>query len=106
MSCILMGCTTDFTEVKESGLNQAFILNSSPTFLGYFYLGSDKTYHYFVSKWKYERDRRFKVPKSYLAVKSEKPFGQKDVQIFTFKPTTMDTDEFGVIGQTRIYRER
>lgn len=104
--CFLTGCTTGITEVKKSGLNEAFILNSSPTFLGYFYLGSDNTHHYFVSKWKYGRDKRFKVFKTDLVISKEEKLGQREIHIFVWKPANLETYEFCVIGETRIYREQ
>ena len=58
LACLLSGCTKDYHEVKEADLSQTFILNSSPTFQGYWYQGSDASYHYFTSKWKYGADKR------------------------------------------------
>ena len=106
MTSFMTGCTTDIAEVKESELNEVFILNSSPTFIGYFYLGSDNTHHYFVSKWEYGRDKRFKVPKTDLVVLKEEQMGQREIHIFVWKPANLETDEFCVIGETRIYREQ
>lgn len=61
ISILCAGCTNQHTEVTKSGLSQAFILNSSPTFQGYYYQGSDATHHYFRSQWRYGRDKFFKV---------------------------------------------
>ena len=105
-ACLLIGCTKDYTEVKQAELDRALIQNSSPTFNGYFYLGSDDTYHYFVGKWKYGQDRYFKTPKIDLPISGETPFGQREIQVFPFKPTGIETEPFCVIGETKILREK
>lgn len=94
----LTGCNPDFTEVSRSQLNQAFLINSSPTFLGYDYLGSDASNHYFVAKWKYQRDSRFKVNITDLVVNKPMPFGQGPVEVFPWKLTAPAYEEFGKIG--------
>ena len=65
-----------YEEVKKFDLPNAFILNSSPTFKGYFYEGSDSVYHYFISKWKLEKDRYFKI--SISSLKVYKPYEFKE----------------------------
>jgi hypothetical protein len=89
---LVRGCATDFTEIKESELNQAFTLNSSPTFQGYRYLGSDESYHYFSSKWKYGQDRRFKINKNDMVVLKEEPYGHAEIRIYEFKPKDNEND--------------
>ena len=105
-ACLLIGCTTDFTEVKQAELDRAFILNSSPTFKGYYYLGSDDAYHYFVGKWKYGKDRYFKTPKTDLPITREDTYGQSESQVFPFKPSAIGAELFCTIGETKIYREK
>ncbi len=102
----LTGCNHDFAEVNSSQLNQAFIINSSPTFLGYDYMGSDASYHYFVAKWKYGTDRRFKVHAGDLGVSKAMPFGQATVEVFPYKPTALDCEEFGKLGDTILFRKK
>ena len=51
----------NYKEVKGEELKSAFILNSSPTFKGYFFIGSDSDFHYFVSKWDFQEDKCFKI---------------------------------------------
>ena len=100
-----MGCAKDFTEVKQADMDRAFILNSSPTFEGYYYLGSDDAYHYFVGKWKYGQDQHFKTLKAYLPISREDAYGQGESQVFPLKPTTIEAELFCTIGETKIYRE-
>ncbi len=102
----LTGCTHDFAEVNRSQLNQAFIINSSPTFLGYDYIGSEASYHYFVSKWKYGTDKRFKVHTSDLVVNKPMPVGKAEVEVFPMKPTAPDYEEFGKIGDRTLFRRK
>lgn len=102
----LTGCTRDFAEISTAQLNQAFILNSSPTSLGYDYIGSDESYHYFVTKWKYQTDKRFKVSTADLDVNKAMPLGQGTVEVFPYKPTTLDCEEFGTLGETTLFRKK
>jgi hypothetical protein len=69
----ITGCT-DYTETRYGSLDKAFILNSSPTFRGYYYIGSDKKYHYFVSKWRFKQDEEFKLPVDKLSINNEYKF--------------------------------
>ncbi len=50
---------TQYALIKET--QKEFELNSSPTFKGYYYQGSDEFYHYFISKWTISKDRYFKL---------------------------------------------
>lgn len=102
----LTGCTNDFAEITTAQINQAFTLNSSPTFLGYEYIGSDESYHYFVAKWKYETDKRFKVSTDNLAVNKLMPLGQGTVEVYPYKPTIFECEEFGMIGETTLFRKK
>lgn len=72
-----------YVEVSKENLPYAFILNSSPTFRGYFYEGSDTVYHYFKGKWDMEKDKYFKIPINGLSV----------VKRFEFNK---DTKELGI----------
>ena len=102
----LTGCNHDFAEVNRAQLNQAFIINSAPTFLGYDYNGSDANYHYFMAKWKYGVDKRFKVHTSDLGVNKSMPFGQGTVEVFPYKPTSIDCEEFGKLGDTTLFKKK
>ena len=103
IACLLTGCTKDYHEVKKSELERAFMMNSSATFKGYFYQGSDATHHYFVSKWKPEADKLFKIKKTDLKVSNEMAFGEKPIRLFEFKPQTENYEPFAIIGQRTIY---
>ena len=96
----LTGYAGDFAAAdgSKTNLNQLFIVNSSPTFLGYDYLGSDASHHYFVAKRKFARDDRFKVKTADLIVKKPMPFGKGTVEVFPYKPTTAGYEEFGKIA--------
>ncbi|WDF48286.1 hypothetical protein PQ459_07355 [Chryseobacterium sp. KACC 21268] len=56
-----------YMEVKAS--ENTFVINSSPTFEGYFYKGSDHYYDYFESRWDFEIDKKFKIQKKELLIK-------------------------------------
>ena len=82
-------------------LNQLFNVNSSPTFLGYDYLGSDASHHYFVAKWQYEGDSRFKVKTGDLVVNKPIPFGEGTAEVYGDKPTGPAYEEFGKIVENK-----
>ncbi len=85
----------------KTDLNQFFKINSSPTFLGYDYLGSDATHHYFVAKWKFAKDDQFKVKTADLVVKKPMPFGKGTVDVLPYKPTAPGYEEFGKIVENK-----
>ena len=99
----LTGRADDFAAADgaKTNLNQLFIVNSSPRFLGYDYLGSDANHHYFVAKWKFARDDRFKVKTADLVVKKPMPFGKGTVEVFPYKPTAPGYEEFGKIVENK-----
>ena len=96
----LTGCADDFAAAdgSKTNLNQLFIVNSSPTFLGYDYVGSDASHHYFVAKVKYARDSKFKVKTVDLVVNNPMAFGKGTVEVFPYKPTAPGYEEFGKIA--------
>ncbi len=67
---LLVGCSK-YVEIKEGDLKGAFVMNSSPTFKGYYYKSSDRKYHYFVSKWDFQKDKYFKIPINRLNISKE-----------------------------------
>ena len=83
----------NYKEVKSEDLGSAFILNSSPTFKGYFYEGSDSAYHYFISKWDFQRDKYFKIAIEKLKIINDFKFnrGYKELRIDLLKD---DNEEF------------
>ena len=97
---ILTSCTTENYELIEGdNVSSAFILNSSPTFKGYFYKGSDEDFHYFVCKWKYFVDKNFKMYKDDLMLYcSFSVLEDSEMKIDVFK-----TDEGIEIGGNEFY---
>lgn len=82
----LLSCD-NYKEVKGEDLKSAFILNSSPTFNGYYFKGSDSGFHYFVSKWDFHKDQYFKIAIEKLKVFKDFKFGasSKELRIDLFK---------------------
>ena len=70
-----------YKSIENQNLKSAFILNSSPNFKGYFYKGSDEKFHYFISKWKMQKDRYFKLHSEDLKVTKPFDFEQKELRI-------------------------
>jgi hypothetical protein len=106
LACLLIGCTKDYYEVKKADLPQAFIVNSSPTFQGYWYEGSDAAYHYFISKWQYGSDKRFKISTADLAVSREAVFGQEELRVFLFEPQNLECEPFAKIRDQIIFIQK
>lgn len=80
----MSGCGSDYSKVNKSDLLSVFIINSSPTFLGYYYQGSDNDFHYFTSRWKYETDRKVKVAKADLETAKEFDLGSEPLRLTVF----------------------
>lgn len=78
----LLACSR-YQAMENEQIRNAFALNSSPTFKGYFYEGSDQEYHYFISKWDYEKDAYFKIPISELNISPDFKFdkGQNELRV-------------------------
>jgi hypothetical protein len=73
---IMVGCSeSEYTQVQEKDLCDVFIMNSSPTFQGYYYEGSDPEFHYFTSRWKYDGNRKVKIARTDLEIADEFAFG-------------------------------
>lgn len=84
-SIIFVSCAPIYDTIEPDELYHAFILNSSPTFKGYIYQGSDVNYHYFISKWDYQIDNHFKIKKGDLKINDPYKFKQKEVRVDLFK---------------------
>ncbi|KAA5533554.1 hypothetical protein F0919_13520 [Taibaiella lutea] len=86
---VLVGLTScnNYKEVKNDKLKGAFIMNSASTFKGYYYEGSDDSYHYFESKWDFMRDDYFKISIGKFTIKDKYKFkfGDKELRIDLFK---------------------
>ena len=76
----LVSCRS-YTELKNDELRSAFIINSSSTFKGYFYEGSDNTFHYFSSKWTLGKDKYFKIPTNKLKVSEKLKFDRNKTEL-------------------------
>ncbi|MGB0743835.1 MAG: hypothetical protein ACPGSB_04850 [Opitutales bacterium] len=99
---VLIGCGKEYTQVQKKDLGQAFIVNSSPTFKGYFYEGSDRDFHYFTSRWKYGSDLKMKIAKDDLKVAKEFDFGSGELGLHLFKREDSGP-LFCEVGNTTIY---
>ena len=90
----LISCQ-EYTEIKNKELKGAFILNSSPTFKGYFYEGTDNSYHYFVSKWTLSTDKYFKISIEKLKVNEKFRFekNKSETKIDLFKDGNIEFAE-------------
>jgi len=94
----------NYTEVKNEELKNAFRMNSSPTFKGYFYQGSDNAFHYFSSQWVVGKDKYFKIPVNQLKVLEKLKFGKHkgELRIDVFKDSN---DEFAENAYGKLYVE-
>ncbi len=92
----LSSCTTPIETIDQVKVENAFVVNSSPTFKGYFYNGSDSEYHYFITKWDWKKDNYFRLEKKDLIVNQEYQFETKELRIDLF-----ETDE--KFGENQFY---
>jgi hypothetical protein len=85
----------NYKEIKGEDLKNAFILNSSPTFKGYYFQGSDSAFHYFVSRWNFRKDRYFKIASGNLKVIRDFKFntGSKELMISLSKENSEEFAE-------------
>ncbi|WP_028121359.1 hypothetical protein [Epilithonimonas tenax] len=84
--------------MKDS--ENAFAVNSSPTFEGYFYQGSDDYFDYFESRWNFETDKKFKINKDYFLTKQRlDKNSNKELKIDVIKTPKI----FGIIKQDTLY---
>jgi hypothetical protein len=74
---VFTGCvkykTTDGSDIKNT-----FVLNSSPSFKGYYYMGSNDEYHFFIARWDLKRDKYFKIPKDSMFIKRTLRYSKKE----------------------------
>ena len=89
---ILISCSNnEFKIINKKNIKFTFISNSSSTFKGYYYLGSDPKFHFFVSKWDYEKDTQFKLKKSDLVILFPHKYGEKEIRIEISKTPNLKT---------------
>jgi len=88
-----------YEEPENLDLNKVFLVNSVSLFKGYFYQGSDKEFHYFISKWDYKKDQYFKLKTNDLNVFKPHRFKIKEVRISIIISET----EFGNNDSGKLY---
>lgn len=81
----LLSCAAKHSKIALVRLESAFILHSSPTFKGYFYQGTDTNFHYFVSRWKYTKDKPFKLRKNEVKIKETFKLKSKERKVDLLK---------------------
>lgn len=92
-------CHSDkYKLIENEDLKSAFIINSSPTFKGYFYMGTDSNYHYFESRWDLQKDRYFKIRKADLKVNEPFDFDTKELRIDLYDNTKK------IFGENKYYK--
>lgn len=92
-------CQSDkYKLIENDDLKGAFIINSSPTFKGYFYLGTDSDFHYFESRWELQKDKHFKIRKTDLKVNKTFDYGVKELRIDLIDNTKT------IFGENKYYK--
>lgn len=90
-----------FELIERVDLNQDFLINSVSTFKGYFYVGSDDSFHYFFAKWDFKTDKLFKFTKTDLIVNEPYRFGYNETKVSLIQSDT----EFGHDDKYKLYKE-
>lgn len=103
---VLTGCENKEPAVSKNEISQAFIVNSSPTFQGYHYRGSDEQYHYFTSKWKYGADRKFKIKLKDLDVQKTFSVGEPKLRVYLYEIPDKELEIFAEFDGRKIYMEK
>ena len=86
--------------IEKVDLNHDFLINSVSTFKGYFYIGSDDTFHYFTAKWDLKKDKCFKLTKCDLIVNEPYRFGSNETKV----SLTQSDTEFGHDDKNKLYK--
>ncbi len=98
----LFSCSNDYILIEGTSIEKAFALNSSPTFKGYYYQGSDENFHYFIGKWKFQKDKKFKFSVEDLCVKEPYNFMQHECRVDLFK--LKNSIKFGENDYAELYK--
>jgi cytochrome c biogenesis protein ResB len=85
LTMLIVSCNESYEVIKKNEVQHAFILNSSPTFKGYHYQGTDKEFHYFASKWELKKDILFKLKKEDLSVNEPFDYETDEIRVDLFK---------------------
>jgi len=88
--------------IENVDLNHDFLINSVSTFKGYFYKGSDETFHYFIAKWDLKKDKCFKLTKTDLIVNEPYRFGINETKVSMIQ----SDKEFGHNNKNKLYIEK
>ena len=88
--------------IKNIDLNRDFLINSVSTFKGYFYVGSDESFHYFNAKWDLKNDKYFRFSKNDLIVKEEFDYGTTEIKVSMIQSVA----EFGYNDSNKLYIEK
>jgi len=72
-----------YEELENTNINKVFLVNSVSLFKGYYYQGSDNEFHYFISKWDYQKDQLFKLKLNDLIVLNPFQYRIKEVRVST-----------------------
>ena len=91
----------NYEVIKNVDLNHDFLVNSVSTFKGYFYFGSDESFHYFTAKWDFKKNRYFKISKSDLILIEPLGFGTKEIKVSLIQSDTV----FGYNDSNKLYIE-
>ena len=73
--------TPSYKTIDSNQVKTAFIINSSPTFKGYHYQGSDEEYHYFITKWDWTMNDYFRLKKEDLEIDTMYEFKTRELKI-------------------------
>ena len=98
---LLISCSNKFIETSHENI---VVMNSSATFKGHFYIGSDKTHHYFIEKWKYGKDRKLKVNKADLKINKEIVLNSAEIKLCPWNPKKFKVEELGKTKDRIIYK--
>ncbi len=99
---IIASCGAEYLETNPDRVD---MMHSSPTFRGQFYVGSDDTHHFFIEKWKYRKDRKFKVNKEILKVHNEIPLKSDEIPLWPLNPDKGNVEEFGETTTRKLYKD-
>ncbi len=102
VSVVTTSCSTatkEYELIAKKDLENEFFPHSSAAFEGYYYRGTDTNFHYFVSKWKLKKNRKFKLQIEDLNVKNTFSFKQKELRIYLFK-----IDKSIVFGENKYHK--
>lgn len=104
LSLLLVGFSTGRTEISKADLNSTFSINSSPTFVGHFYEGSDDSYHYFTTRWRYRSDPKIKVNRGNLTLSKTQKIGERELRIIVLNlPDKSNLEPFFTINGRVVY---